>query len=291
MLRIFAPTLVATPLGIRGGMREVTIGLDLDDSMCVHAISGALQIEHQFSGEQLVVPENAEFFLAAGKLTPVAGAPGGCQCVSLEVSQSTPVIRPAPPPVATAKPSGPVIAIPLPAGGARPASSSDNSAINAPSPQPSSSARVTSKNSATADDPAPAQAFVVPPHANESHPLPPATRNEAPPAPALNGPVYVVDMPALVFTSASPAPPKRPSVDTVLLAQQAQVQPAWEFKGQVAAPEFVQAMQHSLGVSPAATQQKSPPPPEGKTVAAPQKKHGFWSGLKRLFAGESSNQE
>src|ERR1700728_3954276 len=44
-LRIFTPTLIGTPLDISGGARDVTVGLSLDDSLCVLASSGALQLQ------------------------------------------------------------------------------------------------------------------------------------------------------------------------------------------------------------------------------------------------------
>src|SRR5580700_6962009 len=83
-LRIFTPTIVATPLDIRGTRRDVTVGLDLSDSLCVLATSGALRLEQQFTGEILDVPQLGEFFLAAGKLSPVAGTPGSCRCEELQ---------------------------------------------------------------------------------------------------------------------------------------------------------------------------------------------------------------
>ena len=79
-LRIFTPTIMGTPLGISGGPRDVSVGLSLDDSLCVLATSGAIQLEHQFTGEKLIVPQAGEFFLNAGRLLPVAGTPGSCQC-------------------------------------------------------------------------------------------------------------------------------------------------------------------------------------------------------------------
>src|SRR5271169_2268304 len=48
-LRIFTPTIIGTPLDISGGARDVTVGLSLDDSLCVRATSGAIQLEHQFT--------------------------------------------------------------------------------------------------------------------------------------------------------------------------------------------------------------------------------------------------
>jgi hypothetical protein len=65
-LRLFTPTIVATPIDISGGARDITVGLDLDDSLCVLAASGALQLEHQFSGEKLIVPQDGFAHRAPG---------------------------------------------------------------------------------------------------------------------------------------------------------------------------------------------------------------------------------
>ncbi len=61
-LRVFTPTIIATPLDISGGARDVAVGLNLDDSLCVRATSGAIQLEHQFSGEKLIVPQAGRIF-------------------------------------------------------------------------------------------------------------------------------------------------------------------------------------------------------------------------------------
>jgi len=92
-LRIFTPTIVGTPIDISGGARDVTVGLSLDDSLCVLATSGAIRLEHQFTGEKIIVPQAGEFFLNAGKLLPVAGTPGTCACLADEpnVTPSAPV--------------------------------------------------------------------------------------------------------------------------------------------------------------------------------------------------------
>jgi hypothetical protein len=95
-LRIFTPTIIATPLDIGGGPRDVTVGLDLNDSLCVVATSGALRLEQQFTGEGLIVPQAGEFFLEGGKLQPVAGTPGSCQCFAFDANAAPPA-PPAPP--------------------------------------------------------------------------------------------------------------------------------------------------------------------------------------------------
>lgn len=207
-LRIFTPTIIATPLDISGGARDVTIGLELNDSLCVIAATGALQLEHQFSGEKLVVPQAGEFFLAAGKLVPVAGTPGSCQCIGMQARAPEP-IQQIPEAGLTAPP---VIADP-------PASSPD-AADNKPPPAP------------------PPIEFSVPAHANESHPVAPPTKQDAaaPAAPLISNPVYKVVMPPLTFSADSPAPPSDPSPDMILLVRTAQVMPDWKFTGHVDAP-------------------------------------------------------
>src|SRR5260370_39625820 len=62
-LRIFTPTIVATPIDIGGAPRDFTVGPDLSDSLCLAATSGALRLEHQFTSEALIAPQSGEFFL------------------------------------------------------------------------------------------------------------------------------------------------------------------------------------------------------------------------------------
>jgi len=89
-LRIFTPTMIATPLDIGGASRDITAGLDMNDSLCVVATNGAIRLEQQFTGAGLIVPQSGEFFLSAGNLVPVAGAPGGCDCTPMHVQSLPP---------------------------------------------------------------------------------------------------------------------------------------------------------------------------------------------------------
>jgi hypothetical protein len=245
-LRLFTPTIVATPIDISGGARDISVGLDLDDSLCVLAASGALQLEHQFSGERLIVPQAGEFFLNEGKLLPVAGKPGSCQCAAMQT-----------------RPLSPVPAEPQEhATNVRP--------LTAPPPEPAVSPAPPSEMLA----PAPNVEFSIPAHANETHPVTPLEKNAAPAPPPTAIPVYTVVAP-LSFSAGTPLPPPDPPIDTVLLVREAQVQPAWEFKGHVDAPNFAVAMQHALGETDAPSQ----PPAEPR-----QKRHrGFWGALRRIF--------
>ena len=249
-LRLYTPTIVATPLEISGGSRDITVGLDQQDSLCVLATSGAIQLEHQFSGEKLIVPQSGEFFLNAGKLLPVVGKPGSCQCAAMPLRQLLPEAT-------------------------QPEEHAANVApLTAPVPPPPAN-----QPAAGADVAAPPSnvEYSVLAHPNDAHPVkPPEEKKSEPPAaaPPASAPVYTVVAPPLTFSAGSPIPPPDPPIDTYLLVREAQVQPTWEYKGHVDPPTFADAMQQALGESSAAGQ----PAPEPK-----KKRGGFWSFWRKIF--------
>ena len=264
-LRIFTPTIVATPINISGNQRDITAGLDLNDSLCVRATSGALQLEQQFTGEDLIVPQSGEFFLANGKLVPVAGAPGACDCAAMPVrAQSAP---PAQIPVlgitghVTPPPAAPEVA-----------------ANNATAP-------------AAASIPVPQQNVQL--HAlqlsNDAHPVTPPVKpvQAPPPAPLTSVPDYMIIAPPLSFSANEPQAPAESANEVALLVRTVHVEPEWQFSG------HVQTV--SAKVPSAAATAPAPPSTATETVPAtpaisapaaagvPQKKEGFWSKMKRAF--------
>ena len=255
-LRVFTPTIIATPLDISGGARDVTVGLNLDDSLCVVAAGGALQLEHQFSGEKLIVPEAGEFFLDAGQLLPVVGKAGSCVC-----TPSEPLIPPpASPPVNYA-------AIPAPL-------------LTAPATQPDLPPQPPVPPPAEQPDVQPNVEFSIPADSNQIHPLEPA-KYQPPAALPLTIPIYTVVAPPLSFIASSPEPPPEPPLDTFLLVRETQVAPEYEFNGHVESPTFATAMKNALGEHGA--------PPAGvvtdQPAPGPKPHHGFWGKLKSLFGG------
>jgi len=265
VLRIFTPTIIGTPIDISGGSRDVTVGLSLDDSLCVRATSGAIQLEHQFTGEKLIVPQAGEFFLNAGRLVPVAGTPGSCQCTPA-------TIIPAPQPAAPS-PDYAIAVIPRPA----------PQPVPQPAPQPAPAPAPVTVDPAPEPVAKPIINYGLLAKANEAHPVVPPAKNAAPPAAV---PVYTAVLPVLSFMAGSPTRPPEPAEDMVLLIREARVSPEWEFSGQVVAPEFAQAMQHALGEKPAAAQaQPQSDDPPATTPA--KKKGGFWASLKKVFGGNS----
>ena len=255
-VRVFTPTIIATPIDIGGATRDITLGLDLNDSLCVLATSGAIQLEHQFTGEKLIVPQAGEFFLSAGRLLPVAGTPGSCQCTATETTPVPPPRAPTPDYAASVMPRATPVAVPPP---------SQVAAEPEPETRPNIEVGVLAA-------------------ANETHPVAPASKNIAPVAPPTSAPIYTAVPPPLTYMAGMPIRPPDPTPDMVLLIREAQVSPDWEFTGHVAAPEFAQAMQQALGEKAAAPQTQSAA--ENPPATAPaKKKGGFWASLKRAFGG------
>jgi hypothetical protein len=299
-LRVFTPTVIGTPLDIGGGARDTTVGLNLDDSMCVLATSGAIQLANQFTDQTLIVPQSGEFFLSAGQLQPVAGKPGSCQCTAVKPQPPAPPAQiqefaQASPPAAIAlgpTPQAPADVAPLTAPPVTapqftqttPATPAPRRATDAPPMAPPAIAdqplaAVMPAN--RPDEPAPPPIeYSVPASVSEAHPVVPQGRQEPTSAPSGPAPAYTAVLPTLVFSASSPEPPGDLTPDMVLLIRVARVEPEWAFTGTVAAPEFVSAMRQSLGVEGAKQ------PPAADATAPPEKKHGFWSGLKRLFGGK-----
>jgi len=249
-LRIFTPTIVGTPIDISGGTRDITVGLNLDDSLCVLATSGAIQLEHQFSGEKIIVPETGEFFLNAGKLMPVAGTPGSCQCLADEQQEVPPSTQP-----------GIEFAT---------AVSETLAKIAAPA-EPLSEA-------------APAIEYSVLERGNQAHPMVASAKVELPVAPPVPVASASIAMPALEFMAGTPLPRPGPPEELLVLVREARVSPEWEFSGRVEPPEFAAAMQQALGEKPMApkpeVREPTQPPVQGQ-----KKKGGFWAALKRAFGG------
>jgi len=286
-LRIFTPTIIATPLDIGGGPRDINVGLDLNDSLCVLAASGALRLEHQFTGEGLIVPQSGEFFLASGTLVPVAGTPGSCLCAEIH-----PVVAPLP------APSAPIPRVPA---------TVTNQTQLAPPPEINAEtnlgAKADLKSSAPPPKPEPPVQLALLAHANEIHPNSPPKATQPPPPPPVSMPEYKIIMPPLTFAAGSnsgPAAPPDSSPELILLVRTARVQPEFEFTGHVEAPpaRVEKASLHtpSQPLPPSKpAKQKSPPKsasaqppqqPQSQSAAKQEKKKsGFWSSLKKIFGG------
>ena len=108
-LTVFSPLILAMPIAVGSGPRDVTIGLEASGEMCALAARGAVRIEQQLTSQSILVPQSGEVALAAGMLESLHGTSGSCQCEVLSA-------RTEPPP----RPKPPELSVPAPAHLARP---------------------------------------------------------------------------------------------------------------------------------------------------------------------------
>jgi hypothetical protein len=250
-LRIFTPTIIATPLDIGGEARDITAGLDMNDSLCVLATSGAIRLEQQFTGEGIIVPQAGEFFLNAGKLVPIAGTPGSCGCAALHAQSAPP-------------PQIPVLGV------------SSSARLEAAAP-PAESVPAPATPAQTAPPTEPNVQLRVLAQADDIHPIMPPVKDTPAPPPPDAMPQYKIIMPPLGFSASSPTPPADPPMDAVLLVRTVHVEPEYEFTGHVEAPNIASLDQGNASSSAHQSAKNA--------SSAGNKKEGFWARLKRAFGG------
>ncbi|MGH9816193.1 MAG: hypothetical protein ACRD5F_10955 [Candidatus Acidiferrales bacterium] len=79
-ITIYTALATATPVAIGGSQRDIVVGLEAQGELCVHAALGAVRLEHQFTGETVLAPQNAELTVAATSLDSIRTSPGVCRC-------------------------------------------------------------------------------------------------------------------------------------------------------------------------------------------------------------------
>lgn len=89
-LAIYTPLIVATPVAVTEGARDVTLGLDQTGEMCAYTAKGAVRVEQQLTGQSLLVPQGGEVDLSGGELSTLHQISGSCSC-DLMVASSAPV--------------------------------------------------------------------------------------------------------------------------------------------------------------------------------------------------------
>lgn len=86
---VYSPLLIVTPAPIGTRETDLTVGLDQKGELCVMALSGAVRVEEQFSGESLVVPQGGNIQIEGGELRTLRRGARTCSC-ELLVSQNNP---------------------------------------------------------------------------------------------------------------------------------------------------------------------------------------------------------
>jgi hypothetical protein len=194
-LTIYMPLIVATPVAIGPGPRDLTIGLDQSGSLCAITARGAMRIEQQLAGQGMLVPQGGQVSFNGSELNTVRSSSQACSCELLVVADTV-------------------------------------------------------KKQLTMN------LQVQPPV------QPAASRPAAPPPTPSDAPVYRITVP-LTFDARTPAPPAA-DPPTIVLDEEARLQPKLDFEGDVQA-------------APPA------PPAAKKPVSKEPKKPGLFRRFFRLF--------
>jgi hypothetical protein len=90
-ITIYTAQIQAHPISIGGGAQDFLVGLDGTGTMCVRPSKGAVRIEQQLTGQNLLVPQSGDISLANGQLETLKTAAGQCNC-ELQLSAKQPEI-------------------------------------------------------------------------------------------------------------------------------------------------------------------------------------------------------
>jgi hypothetical protein len=77
---IYTPTIVATPIAISSGLRDLTLGLDEAGEMCVLTARGAMRVETQFSDQSMIIPQGGKVSLSGGQIDSLQADAAACSC-------------------------------------------------------------------------------------------------------------------------------------------------------------------------------------------------------------------
>jgi hypothetical protein len=196
-LNVLSPFVVATPIAIGEGPRDVVVGIEVGGEMCVAAERGALRLENQFSGETLVIPQSGEFALLDGRLAPVRAGAAPCRCEAPMVREPVLLAQREPPEPEAEPAANPA---PAPLRESPPARPAAGASLRPPA---DSAARSS------------------------------AASREPPAAPAVEPAQWRAEMPPLVFDAAAPEPLPPPEPEYALLIREARATSGLVFRGEV----------------------------------------------------------
>jgi|SRR5579859_614306 len=263
-ITIYTPLIVATPMAIGDQPRDATIGLMNTGAMCVLAGRGAVQVQQQLSGETLVVPQPSEILLQGTSLRAAQATSGSCRCDFDEASARAPV----PPPGIVAKEQ-----------------TSQDPLAGPPEPLPKN---VDKTPRPTGADSATSQISTQRTNAKKDQPTErPASRSATSALPPAKEPVTKIDLPPIGYDATSATATAVPlSVATLMLANEAKVEPEWIFHGTVAEPPRA-TESASIKTAQHAPAEITPKQQSGKRTT----KKGFWTKLHDFFVGSPAKTD
>lgn len=92
-LNIYTPLIQAQTVAIGDGPRDALVGFDSSGAMCIRANLGAIRLEQQLTGQNVIIPQTGDVFLFNGQLEHLRTSAGHCAC-SLQTAKATPPTQP-----------------------------------------------------------------------------------------------------------------------------------------------------------------------------------------------------
>jgi hypothetical protein len=90
VLTMYTPQIQAQPVAIGGGAQDITVGFEASGAMCVRTNRGALRLEQQLNGQNVLVPQGGSVFLANGQIDSLRTDSGEhCSC-DLQLAEAVP---------------------------------------------------------------------------------------------------------------------------------------------------------------------------------------------------------
>jgi hypothetical protein len=86
---IYTAQIQAKPIAIGDGAQDALIGFDAPGMMCVRATSGAIRLEQQLTGQNVIVPQGGDIILNNGALEGLRNTAGHCGC-DLQLAKGSP---------------------------------------------------------------------------------------------------------------------------------------------------------------------------------------------------------
>ena len=89
-LTMYTPQIQAQTVAIGGGPQDAIVGFDASGAMCVRTNRGALRLEQQLTGQNVLVPQGGSVFLASGQIDSLRTDSGEhCDC-ELQLAEAAP---------------------------------------------------------------------------------------------------------------------------------------------------------------------------------------------------------
>lgn len=88
-LTIYTAQIQAHPMAIGDAPQDVEIGLGAPGELCIRANRGAVRLEQQFTGQNVIIPQGGDILLANGQLDELRTGAGRCACEP-EIAKAAP---------------------------------------------------------------------------------------------------------------------------------------------------------------------------------------------------------